>query len=315
MNSSPSFWLPAPLSTLAPQVDSLFYFILYVSIFFFILIVACSAYFVIRYRRKSGEEPGLTSGKAHNVPLEVVWTVIPTIILMVIFVWGFEAFIKFRVIPKDSIEIKVTGQRWFWNFDYDAGFSSTNELVVPVNRPVHLLMSSTDVIHSMFIPSFRVKQDVLPNRYSQLWFEATETGEYHLFCTEYCGTNHSEMIGKVRVLSTADYLVWEEKQQAANTDLSPVDLGAKLYNSKTCFTCHSLDGSTLIGPSFKDRFGKTAQFTDGSSARMDENYMRESILNPQSKIVKGYAPVMPTFQGLLTDREIDALIAYIKSLN
>jgi len=210
--------------------------------------------------------------------------------------------------------VKVTAQKWFWPFDYPEGASTVNELAAPLNTPVKLLMSSQDVIHSFFVPNFRVKMDVLPNRYSITWFEATRRGEFDLFCTEYCGKGHAEMIGKVRVVSESEYGQWLETGSGPAEGEGLVDYGRRLYVSKACNTCHSVDGSANVGPSFKQRFGNSQAMADGSFIMVDENYLRESILNPQAKIVAGFDPVMPTYQGLLKDREVDALIEFIKSL-
>ena len=220
-----------------------------------------------------------------------------------------------NVSPAESIQIKATGQKWFWQFDYENGASSTNDLVVPVGKPVELLLSSQDVVHSFYVPNFRIKMDVLPNRYTLTWFEAPYEGEYDLFCAEFCGTSHSKMIGKVKVVSEREYNEWLEASSNPGEGLSLEEYGAKLYQSKACVTCHSIDGSPNTGPTFSGLMGRTEQFTDGSSISADENYLRESILNPQAKVVQGFQPVMPTYQGILKDREIDALVTYLKSLN
>jgi len=313
MNEKESLIMPAANSTIAGEVDALFYFILYASVVVFAIVVAVTAYFLVRYRRRGKNE--LTSGVDHNLKLEIFWTVIPTILVFIVFYWGFDTFLKMHVAPKDAIEIKATGQKWFWTFDYPNGANGINELVVPVNQPVKLLLSSTDVIHSFFVPEFRVKMDALPNRYTVVWFEATEVGEYNIFCTEYCGKGHSEMLGKVTVLPNSLYENWlAESQVDIPEGMSLEEAGGKLYISKACNTCHSVDGSVGVAPSFKGVFGKTENLSDGSSLPIDENYLRKSILNPQAQVVAGFAPVMPTYQNVLSDRQIDALIAYIKSL-
>ena len=224
-------------------------------------------------------------------------------------------FIKMHIVPKDALQVKVTSQKWFWTFDYTVeGVNSLNELVVPVGKPVQLTMSSKDVIHSFYVPGFRIKMDVLPNRYTVTWFEATRKGEFELFCAEYCGTGHSEMIGKVRVVSEREFKDWIGAGSAVDEGLSLVDLGAKLYTAKACITCHSIDGAPGIAPSFKGRFGIQIQLEGGKQTISDENYLRESILKPMAKIAYGFQPVMPAYQGILKDREIDALVEYIKSL-
>ncbi|MEW6051536.1 MAG: cytochrome c oxidase subunit II [Candidatus Zixiibacteriota bacterium] len=312
MDSTGTLWLPPANSTIAGEVDPLFHFILYGSIAMFAIVAAGILYFSWRYRRRGADR--LNAAATHNTPLEIIWTVIPTILVMIVFVWGFKTFIKMHVAPKDALEIKVTAQKWFWTFDYPTGANSVNDLVVPLGKPVKLLMSSRDVIHSCFVPNFRIKQDVLPNRYTITWFEATKAGTYDMFCTEFCGKGHSEMLGKVRVVSDREYLAWQDANAQLGTGLTPEEYGAQLYKSKACFTCHSVDGTRLVGPSFKGRFGQREQMTDGAQLLVDENYIRESILQPKAKVVTGYDPVMPTYQGVLKDQQIDALIAYIKSL-
>lgn len=313
MDSTGAVWLPEAASTVAGEVDALFYFIFYASLFFFVLVTSAMVYFAIRYRKRGKRV--LTSSISHNTALEVTWTVIPTILVFVIFIWGFKDFLNLHVVPRGATEIKVTGQKWFWSFDYPEGLSVVNELTVPVNKPIKLLMASKDVIHSFYVPSFRVKMDVVPNRYSIIWFEATQTGEYNLFCTEFCGKGHSEMIGKVNVVTEEEYENWLLENADPSEGLTMEEFGAKLYKSKACVTCHTIDGTASQGPSFLGIYGKNEQLTDGSSVLVDENYLRESFLNPAAKIVKGYQPVMPPYQGLLNDKEVDALIAYIKSLS
>lgn len=312
MDTTGTLFLPSPSSTLAGEVDALFNFILYTSIVFFIIVVFGSGYFVYRYRRKGKQE--FTPDISHNTKLEIIWTIIPTILVFIVFAWGFKTFLKMQIAPKDAIEVKVTGQKWFWTFAYDDGIISTNELVVPVGYPVRLLMSSKDVIHSFYVPGFRIKMDVLPNRYTITWFEATHTGRFDLFCSEYCGKSHSEMIGTVRVVTEREFEEWKESNLTLGEGLSPEEWGAQLYQTKACITCHSIDGSPNTGPSFKGIMGRTERMKDGSQIVADENYLRESILEPQAKVVDGYAPVMPTYQGVLRNEEIDALIAYMKSL-
>jgi cytochrome c oxidase subunit 2 len=270
-------------------------------------------FFAARYRRR-GEAPRLTPGLTHNTLLEVTWIVIPLILVGILFVWGFKGFLRLSVVPKDAMEIKVTGQKWFWSFMYPEGASTINELVVPAGKPVKLLMSSQDVIHSFYVPDFRIKRDVLPNRYSIAWFEAPNVGEHNLFCAEYCGTSHSAMIGKVRVVGEREFQEWLTTTMMTGKGMNPAEFGAKLYVSKTCATCHSIDGRAMNGPSFQGVFGHEVTLADGSKVTVDENYIRESILNPQAKVVLGFEPIMPTFQGLVQNHEIDALIAFIKSL-
>jgi len=313
MNEEGTLYLPPPSSTIAGEVDSLFYFIFYASLVLFILVMSATAFFIFRYRRRGKKE--LTSGVAHNTRLEILWTIIPTILVFIVFIWGFKTYLKMNVVPSGAIEIKGTGQKWFWTFDYPNGANTVNDLIVPVGKPIKMLLSSQDVIHSFFVPDFRVKMDVLPNRYTLTWFEATKTGEFEIYCTEYCGKGHSEMLGKVIVKSELDYNSWlEESAMDIPEGMALEDAGAQLYQSKACVTCHSVDGTPGVAPSFKGRYGEMEALADGSQILVDENYLRESILNPQAKVVAGYQPVMPTYQGVLKNRQIDALIAYIKSL-
>ncbi len=313
MNTNGTLMLPSVSSTFAKDVDSLFNFIFYTSLVIFALVILVMVYFGIRYRRQKGQD-GLTSGLDHNNTLEIIWTIIPTILVMVVFFWGFKIYMKMNVIPRNALEIKATGQKWFWTFDYADGAASTNELIIPVDQPVKLLMSSQDVIHSFFVPAFRAKMDVLPNRYTLIWFEATETGEFDLFCTEYCGKGHSEMIGKVRVLPKSEFENWLASSTVIDESIPLDQLGEQVFQKKACFTCHAVDGTRLVGPPLNGIFGNPVKHTDGSTVTVDENYIRQSLLDPQSQVVEGYTPVMPTYQGQLKDREIDALNAYIKSL-
>jgi cytochrome c oxidase subunit 2 len=313
MDSLSSLYLPPQSSTMAGEVDALFNFILGASAIMFGLVCGAIILFVMRYRRRG--QAGRTDGTAHNTKLEIVWTAIPTVLIIIVFFWGFKSYIRMHVTPHEAKEIKVTGQKWFWSFDYPEGATSVNDLVVPVNTPIKLLMSSTDVIHSFFVPNFRIKMDVLPNRYTVTWFEATEEGEFDLYCTEFCGSGHSEMIGKVKVVSDSGFAAWVDENSSFGEGMTPVAFGELLYDSKACITCHSLDGSVMDGPSFLGRYGSEVLMSDGRRVQMDENYLRESILNPKAKIANGYQPIMPTYQGVLKDREIDALIAFIKALN
>ena len=304
-------FLPPAKSTVAPEIDALFNFINISSIILLGGITVAIIYFVIKYRRRSDNE--VTPVITHNNKLEVTWSVIPLIMVMIVFGWAFNSFLKITTPPADAYEIKVTGKKWLWQFEYENGNTTVGELHVPANRPVKLVMISTDVIHSFYVPDFRVKQDVLPNRYTSMWFEATEAGESHIFCTEYCGTGHSDMMGKVIVHEKEEFENWlatSGKSQIA--DLPPAEAGAQLVQSNACMTCHSTDGSRMVGPTFKGLFGKTEELADGSTVKVDENYLRRSILEPNAEVVKGYQKVMPTYQGQLDDQEIDAIIAYIK---
>lgn len=307
--------MPQGASTIAGEVDALFYFIFWASVFFFLLVIGLSVYFILKYRRREGHEEA-TSHVDYNIKLEIIWTVIPIILVVIVFFWGFKTYMKMQIVPKDAIEIKVTGRQWMWLFDYPNGSTGINELVVPVNQPVKLLMSSEDVIHSFYIPQFRIKQDVLPSRYTITWFEAEQTGQYDLYCAEFCGKGHSEMLAIVKVVSQEKYTAFLEGAGLEEGEGMALDqLGKQVYTSRACNTCHSVDGSPNVGPTFQNAYGHEVELADGSVILVDENYIRESILEPKAKVVKGFQPVMPTFQGLVSERQIDGLIAYIKSLS
>lgn len=312
IDTTAGFWLPGKFSTMAPDIDGLFYFIYYCSVFLFVLVVVAMTFFAIRYRRRG--KVTLTSDFVHNTPMEILWSVIPAIPIVVVFVWGSKDFVRLHTMPGNAIEVKVTAQKWFWTFDYPDGANSVNELVVPVSKPIKMTMSSQDVIHSFFVPQFRVKQDVLPNRYTQLWFEPVAIGTFDLYCAEFCGKGHSEMIAKVRVVSDSEFVKWQDAQNKPPEGMGLEDYGALLLKQKGCATCHSVDGSTGTCPTLKGVFGHEVLMTDGKRVLADENYIRESILDPRAKVVNGYQPVMPTYQGVIKDRHIDAIIAYMKTL-
>ena len=307
---SGSFWLPPQVSTIAGDVDSLFYFILWWSVVFFIGVVAATAFFIWRYRRTHGGEypPVVKESKF----LEALWVVGPTILVVVVFYGGFRTFVDAKVTPPNPYQIQVTGQQWSWTFTYPNGVTASDTLYVPRDRPVELEMSSQNVIHSMFIPAFRVKQDVLPNRYTSLWFEATDDGVYPVFCAEYCGTNHWDMTSRVKVVSQERFDTWLEEQAEAAQDMSPVELGKQLYQNQGCAACHSLDGSDGIGPTMQGLFGSTETLDDGSTVEVDENYLRTSILEPNAQIVQGFGPQMPAFSQL-NEQQVTALIEFIKT--
>tara|TARA_B100001248_G_scaffold262696_1_gene261037 strand:- start:7928 stop:8878 length:951 start_codon:yes stop_codon:yes gene_type:complete len=305
-----STFMPPQATKVAESVDNLYIFLLVISLIASVLVIAAMIYFVFKYRRKTDNDK--TAYITHNVTAEFLWSFIPLVLFMVCFAWGWKVYHEIRTAPEDSYEIYVRGYKWGWDFEYSNGLVSPAELYVPVGKPVKLLMTSSDVIHSFFIPSFRIKQDVVPGRYSSLWFEVEKPGVYQVFCTEYCGTSHSGMLAKVHAVSEEEFDAFLSGK--ALEALSPVELGAKLYKTRNCNTCHSIDGSKIIGPTFMNSFGMQREFTDGSTAVVDENYLRESILNAQKKIVKGYPPSMPPYQGVLSDEDVKALIAYIKSL-
>lgn len=309
-----TFWFPAQAAEDAAKVDDLFYFVLYVSVFFFLLIMTILSIFVIRYRRRDDSAP--EKSPSHNTVLEIVWSVIPTALVVYMFYAGFTEYLEKRDPPAETYEIGVTAQKWSWNFTYPNGHV-TDVLHVPVDENISVVMSSEDVIHSFFVPAFREKMDVVPGRYTKAWFKPTMVGTFDLFCAEYCGTSHSEMITKV-VVHPQDgpdsFEEWLREDSDFLSKLSPVEAGKKVYQMRGCGQCHSTDGSSGNGPTFKGVWGTERRMVDGGKATFDENYVRESILQPKAKVLVGYEPVMPTFQGRIKDEEITALIAYLKSL-
>jgi cytochrome c oxidase subunit II len=312
MNRLFEFMLPPAKSTLAGETDALFYFINSVSLILLIGITVAIIYFAWKYRRKS--EDDVTPVIAHNNKLEITWSVIPLILVLIVFSWGYGTYVKKISPPSDAYEIRVVGKSWLWEFHYETGHVSINELHVPKNRPIKLVMSSDDVLHSFYIPDYRVKMDVLPNRYTSVWFEVMEEGESIIYCAEYCGTAHSNMLAYTYVHSQEDFESWLEAAGSADDDLSPVERGEMLVTRNACDTCHSTDGSRLVGPTFKDAWGSEVELESGETVTFDENYVRESILEPNAKITRGFQPVMPSYAGSLSDRDIDAIIEYLKTL-
>ena len=313
-----STWIPESASNLAASVDNITLFVAIVSVFFFVLISVVLVAFAIKYRRRSEDQE--TAYITSNELIEIIWTVIPSVLLMVIFAWGWIAFKELRNPPPEAVEVNVVAKQWIWQFEYFNGKKSLNELYVQHNKPVRLIMRSEDVLHSFFVPQFRVKQDILPGIYTQLWFTPTKVGTFDLLCAEYCGAGHSQMLASVKVLSPEAFTRWEkgdelgEDSVAVVSTASPAERGKDLYSQRGCLACHSVDGKKMIGPSFKNLYGATETLEDGSSVEVDENYLRESIYEPQAKMVKGYAPSMPSFKGILSEDEVTALIEYIKTL-
>jgi cytochrome c oxidase subunit II len=304
-------WMPAQATESAGRVDLLFDFILGVSAVFFLLIVTLMVVFVVRYRRSRQPEP--LPSPSHNTWLEVIWTAIPVMIVLVIFGWGFVVFLDINTAPADAYEVQVTGQKWKWLFTYPNGHVDEN-LHVPVDQSIRLVMTSEDVIHSFFVPAFRVKRDVVPGRYSVLWFRATRPGRYDVFCAEYCGAGHSDMLSSVIVHEAGGFEKWLAEEANILAKLPPAEAGQRLTKIRGCQQCHSTDGKAGIGPTFQGLFGAQVPLTTGASVAADENYIRESIVDPQAKIVAGFQPVMPTYKGRLKDQEITAVIAYFKTL-
>jgi cytochrome c oxidase subunit 2 len=313
-----SFWLPPRASTTAASVDWAFYFVFYTALVFFVLIVAVMLLFVIRYRRRPGVRATKTA--THSTVLELTWTGIPIILVIVMFATGLKVFVNMTTVPGIGREINVTAHKWAWEFQYSNGYIDT-ELHVPVDEPVRLVMNSLDVIHSLYVPAFRTKMDVVPGRYSKTWFKATQVGEFDLYCAEYCGAGHSDMITKVIVHPAGGFDKWLEEAGNWVQKATPVEAGKILVmgdrqgrRGRGCSQCHRVDGQAKIGPPLNGLFGTEQTMKDGSKVLVDENYIRESILEPQAKVVAGYEPVMPTYKGRLKEEELSAIIAYLKSL-
>ena len=300
-------FLPPEASTHATQVDLLFLFISSVVVFFSSLIAILVIVFAIRYRRSTHRKATQIEG---SLALEIGWTVIPLGITMIIFVWSTVLFFGLNRPPAQSMEIYGVGKQWMWKFEHMDGQREINELHVPVGRDVKIILASQDVIHSFFVPAFRVKSDVIPGRYTYAWFRATKTGRYHLFCSQYCGTMHSGMVGEVIVMEPADYEQW---LAGGPTEGSLAQNGEKLFQQLACNTCHRADAAAR-GPNLAALFGSTVTLNDGRKVTADENYIRESILNPQAKVVQGFQPIMPTFQGQVSEEGLLQLVEYVKSL-
>lgn len=308
--------LPPAKSTLAHQTDTLFWFVHLSGLVLTIGLIVVIVYFVIKYRRQSEDE--VTPLITHNNTLEVTWSVIPLILVLIVFGWGYQVFMEHRVIPDDAYEVNVTAQKWIWQFTYENGARSNGELHVPAGRPIKLVMSSNDVIHSFFVPDYRIKQDVVPGQYTEVWFNATEPGESIVFCTEYCGTAHSDMTAQVIVHEEEEFENWLAENTSGGSkpeDLAPAEWGEQLAQEYACNTCHSTDGSDMTGPTWQNLFDHEVPLSDGSTVTADENYIRESILEPGAKVVDGFPDVMNTYQGQLNDEQINAIIEYIKTLN
>jgi cytochrome c oxidase subunit 2 len=307
-------WTGTPLfperaSTIAGRVDALYFALLGISIFFSLLIAGLIVFFAIKYHRRKPDDIG---EQIHgSTALEIAWTGIPFVITMVIFVWGASVYFAMARPPDETLNIYVVGKQWMWKFQHLDGQREINELHIPVGRPIKLITTSEDVIHDFFVPAFRVKADVIPGRYVSIWFQPTKPGRYHLFCAEYCGTRHSGMIGQIVVMEPSEYQTW---LSGGAPEGSLASTGAKLFADLACNTCHRPDAQGR-GPVLEGLFGKTVQLQNNESVTVDEAYVRESILTPSAKITAGFQPIMPTFQGLVTEEQLLALVEYVKSLS
>lgn len=303
-------FMPEGATDWAEKVDWINNWISVVSAFCTVAITGVMIYFGIKYRDKGDGKA--TSTVSHNSTIETVWTVIPTVVVLYIFSYSFIVYKDMRDVPSNAMEVEVTGRKWVWEFKYSNGKKSS-DLVVPIGKPVRLIMTSQDVLHSFFIPALRVKEDVRGGSYSYMWFNPNKTGEFHIFCAEYCGTKHSGMTTKLKVVSNEEFQDFFNDRNAV--ELTPVELGKQLFAQKGCTGCHSLGSDRLVGPGLKGLFqAKERACADGTTVAVDENYVKTSILNSSAKIVAGYAPAMPAFEGQLNEEELSALIAYLKTL-
>jgi len=340
--------LPIDVTEYAKHWDNLYYFLMIVCGVFFAIVIVPMVYFAIRYRDKPGAKAA--THITHNLKLEFLWTIVPTIIVMVIFVWGWIVYRELYRIPANAMEIRVVAKSWNWTFQYDDGRTTTNEMYVPTGQPIKLTITAdrNDVLHSFFVPHFRIKKDAVPGMYTYLWFNVPTEGQYVIFCTEYCGAGHSDMLAKVIAVKPEDFEKWkwgaeiplpkpvglvgpgvdepteaaaESKTKTASADKKAVhaglvEQGKALSGSLGCIACHSDDGSTKIGPSYKGLFGSTVELADGRRIIVDENHVRQQIENPQSAVIKGFeGQLMPTYKGQISAEQMNALIAYMKSLN
>ena len=292
-------------------VNQVFFYILAITVFLLALITFLMVYFVIRYHRKRSPQPAEIK---ENTWLEIIWTVVPTLLVLTMFYYGLTGFNFLKRAPQDAMKVKVIARQWSWLFEYENGLRST-ELKVPVGKPIKLLLTSQDVIHSFYAPAFRIKQDVVPGMVNSLWFQSTEVGEFDVLCSQYCGLQHAKMLTKIMVLPEEEFKKWYQtgKEMEAKLPAS----GTQLFQERGCKACHSIDGTPGLGPTLKGFFGKTVTvLTDGKERKLvaDEAYLRKSILEPNVDIVKGFPPIMPPLKGLLTDQEIDALVSYLKGL-
>jgi cytochrome c oxidase subunit II len=299
---------PPTASSIAQDVDLLYYFLTALTLFFTALIFGIIFFFMVKFRRRSPDE--IPADTKTHLSLELAWTIIPTLITFVIFVWASVLYVRNSRPPESSTEMFVVGKQWMWHVQHPEGVREINEMHVPVGVPVKLTMTSEDVIHDFYIPAFRVKKDVMPGRYSSIWFQPTETGTFHLFCAQYCGTDHSEMIGWVYVMSQTDYAAW---LAGGTKSESMAQMGGRLFSQLGCAACHTSERSGR-GPSLAGIYGTTQKMRDGNSKTVDEALIRQAIVNPNSIMLPNYPPIMPTFQGQVNEEQVLQLIAYVKSL-
>jgi len=306
-------FFPEQASSLAGRIDGFIFSLVGLSAFFATIVAILIVYFGVKYRY-GNKEVDRTNPMQENSKLEFGWSFIPLVISLTVFVWSAQVYFEIYTPPQDTLNLSVIGKQWMWKIQHPDGRREANELHIPVGQAVKLTMTSQDVIHSFFIPAFRVKQDVIPGRFTTMWFEATKVGEYHLFCAEYCGAEHSRMIGRVVVMEPTEYEEWLREGNALTSAGGTDSSGAALFQQQGCSTCHKLDGGKGLGPNLTGVYNSEVALESGGTVLADEEYLRESITNPQTRIVAGYPEIMPTYQGQLSPEELLTLVDYLKSL-
>jgi cytochrome c oxidase subunit II len=303
-----SYIFPDQASNLSPSVDAIYFALLGLSSFITLLVFVVALFFCVRFRR--GSKADRTPSKVGSLRFEITWTVIPFLIFLGLFFWAAKVYFDMSRSPVDATEIHVVGKQWMWKIQHADGHREINELHLPVGRPVKLIMTSEDVIHDFFVPAFRAKQDVVPGRYTTEWFTPTKPGKYHLFCSQYCGTNHSTMVGWIYVMEPAEHAEWLNKGAVSE---SLVAEGERDFHTLGCSGCHA-PHSKIRAPLLEGIYGKPVPLSDGTVVTADEQYLRDSILLPNKQIAVGYEAVMPTFQGQISEEKVNAIVAYLKSL-
>ena len=314
-----AWMMPPQGSEFAKEIDFVYMALFWLSVVLFFMIAIPSVYFPWRYRYKKGR---VTPHQTHNTTLEVAWSVGPLVLCIGIFFWGLNGWMKYAVAPGEAMEISVTAKQWLWQFEYPDGSRTINDIHVPVNKPVKFTMTSEDVLHDFFVPDMRVKHDIIPGRYTQIWFTPTVLGPHNFTCAEYCGKDHSGMKGMLTVDNDTDFAKWmetggtewEDYFNGKDPKKTPAEWGKITFERVGCNSCHNVDGTKSKGPTWKGVYGSMVELNNGTSVLADEAYIRESMMNPQAKVVKGFDPIMPTFQGLLKKNQQDGLVAYIESL-
>jgi cytochrome c oxidase subunit II len=312
MNWIRDYMLPRQGSELAHTIDDHIMLITAINAFFFALVTGLVLWSVWRYRRKSQHD--ITPHITHNDKLEVIWTVVPTIIVFALFFIGFRGYMAANIAPDEALEIQVTAKKWVWQFEYPDGMRTLNEVHIPVNKPVKFVIISEDVLHAFYVPEWRVQYAAIPGRYTEAWAKPTVPGPVVLTCTQYCGKGHSDMHAKISVDDEKTYQKWLVEGDESLKTMPLPEIGKLIWENRGCQTCHSVDGSNGQGPTWKGIYGHAAKLANGQSVQVDDNYLRESVVEPQAKVVAGYEPIMPTYQGMLRERELRGVIEYIKTL-